>query len=89
LNRNKNLKIIYTITAEEGQGQASFLSSWKGEQGIINKTMLTKHLTTSELDNSVFYVCGPPGMLKAMQNLLEDDLHIPKARIKVEEFTGY
>jgi glycine betaine catabolism B len=61
----------------------------KGEQGIINKTMLTKHLTTSELENSVFYVCGPPGMLKAMQNLLEDDLHIPKERMRIEEFTGY
>ena len=89
LNTNRNLKIIYTITAAEEQGQASSSSSWKGERGIINKTILTKFLTTSELNNSVFYVCGPPGMLKAMQNLLQDDLHIPKERIKVEEFTGY
>jgi len=89
LNTNKNLKIIYTITADEGQGQAPDSSSWKGERGIINKTMLTKYLTASELDNSVFYICGPPGMLKAMQNLLQDDLRIPKERIKIEEFTGY
>ena len=89
LNTNRNLKIIYTITAAEEQGQAPSSSSWKGERGIINKTILTKFLTTSELNNSVFYVCGPPGMLKAMQNLLQDDLHIPKERIKVEEFTGY
>jgi ferredoxin-NADP reductase/nitrite reductase/ring-hydroxylating ferredoxin subunit len=89
MKANKNLKIIYTITAAEEQGQALSSSSWKGERGIINKTMLTKYLTTSELDNSVFYVCGPPGMLKAMQNLLQDDLHIPKESIKVEEFTGY
>ena len=88
LKTNKNLKIIYTITAAE-EGQAPSSSSWKGERGIINKNMLTKYLTTSELDNSVFYVCGPPGMLKAMQNLLQDDLHIPKESIKVEEFTGY
>jgi len=89
LNTNRNLKIIYTITAAEEQGQAPSSSSWKGERGIINKTILTKFLTTSELNNSVFYVCGPPGMLKAMQNLLQDDLHIPKERIMVEEFTGY
>src|SRR5439155_4884687 len=89
LNTNKNLKIIYTITTAEEQGQAPASRSWKGERGIINKTMLTKYLTTSELDNAVFYICGPPGMLKAMQNLLEDDLHIPKENIKVEEFTGY
>jgi glycine betaine catabolism B len=89
LKTNRNLKIIYTITPAEEQGPTPPTSSWKGERGIINKTMLTKYLTTSELDNSVFYVCGPPGMLKAMQNLLQDDLHIPKERIKVEEFTGY
>jgi hypothetical protein len=28
-------------------------------------------------------------MLKAMQTLLQEDLKIPKERIKVEEFTGY
>jgi hypothetical protein len=28
-------------------------------------------------------------MLKAMQILLQEDLEIPKERIKVEEFTGY
>jgi ferredoxin-NADP reductase len=87
LKTNKNLKIIYTITAAKEQEPSS--NSWKGERGIINKTMLTKYLTTSELDNSVFYVCGPPGMLRAMQNLLQNDLHIPKESIKVEEFTGY
>ncbi|HET7148426.1 MAG TPA: Rieske 2Fe-2S domain-containing protein [Candidatus Nitrosopolaris sp.] len=88
LKTNNNLKIIYTITTEEHE-QAPSSSGWKGERGIINKAMLTKYLTTSELDNSVFYICGPPGMLKAMQNLLQDDLHIPKERLKVEEFTGY
>jgi len=88
LNMNKNLKIIYTITAEE-ESPAPSSNGWKGERGIINKTMLTKHLATSELENSIFYICGPPGMLKAMQDLLQDDLHIPKERIKIEEFTGY
>jgi glycine betaine catabolism B len=81
-------QIIYTITAEE-EGQAPSSSDWKGERGIINKAMLTKYLATTELDNSVFYICGPPGMLKAMQKLLEDDLHILKERMRIEEFTGY
>jgi ferredoxin-NADP reductase/nitrite reductase/ring-hydroxylating ferredoxin subunit len=87
LNKNKNLKMIYTITSEEEQTSSS--RSWKGERGTINKTMLTKYLTTSELNNSIFYICGPPGMLKAIHNLLQDELHIPKERIKTEEFTGY
>jgi hypothetical protein len=28
-------------------------------------------------------------MIKAMQNLIENELQIPKERIKIEEFTGY
>ena len=51
--------------------------------------MLTRHLIDDEIRNSIFYTCGPPGMTKAMQNLLQEDLQIPKGSIKVEEFTGY
>lgn len=83
-NRNKNLRIIYTITEEE-QGVAG---EWKGEKGKIDKAMLTRYMSTNELDNSVFYICGPPAMLKAMQNMLRD-FQIPDERIKTEEFTGY
>jgi ferredoxin-NADP reductase len=48
-----------------------------------------KYLDTNMINNSIFYICGPPSMLKAMQSLLQDDFEIPKERIKVEEFTGY
>jgi ferredoxin-NADP reductase len=51
--------------------------------------MILKYVDTNELNNSIFYICGPPGMLKAMQALLQEQLEIPKERIKVEEFTGY
>ena len=83
---NKNLKIIYTISDIQDQ---SGTESWKGEKGRIDKAMLTKHLQNDELLNSIFYICGPPGMLKAMEILLQEDLKIPKERIKIEEFTGY
>jgi ferredoxin-NADP reductase len=46
-------------------------------------------MTSDELENSIFYICGPSGMLKAMQKLLQGDLQIPDERIKLEEFTGY
>lgn len=85
LKRNNNLKIVYTITEEELKNA----EEWKGERGFINEAMLTKYLTRNELANSVFYVCGPPGMLNAMQKMLEDDLHISKHFIKTEVFTGY
>src|ERR671925_2275729 len=88
---NRNLKIVYTITEEEEQGSqdASIMQQWRGERGRIDKAMLTKYLTDDEIRNSIFYTCGPPGMIKAMQHLIQNELNIPEDRIKVEEFTGY
>jgi glycine betaine catabolism B len=51
--------------------------------------MILKYLDNTLLDNSIFYICGPPSMLKAMQLLLQEELKISKEKIKVEEFTGY
>lgn len=88
---NNNLKVIYTITGEDQKESSSAAAEydWKGETGFISKEMLTKYMTNDELKGSVFYICGPPGMLKAMQKLLQDDLQIPDGMIKIEEFTGY
>ena len=86
VTRNKNLSIIYTITEE---GQSPGPADWKGEKGKIDKAMLIKYLRADELEKSIFYICGPPVMLKAMQDVLQKDIQIPKDRIKVEEFTGY
>ena len=93
VNINRNLKIIYTITEEEAEPSQETSSStkqqWTGERGRIDKDMLTKYLTSDEIKNSIFYTCGPPGMIKAMQDIIQNDLKIPKDRIKIEEFTGY
>ena len=51
--------------------------------------MILKYVDTSVLNNSIFYICGSPSILKAMQSLLQEDLEIPKEKIKVQEFTGY
>jgi glycine betaine catabolism B len=89
---NNNLKLIYTISEDHGrqeQQSSSTASDWQGEYGRIDKAMILKYLDTNMLNNSIFYICGPPSMLKAMQSLLQDNLEIPRERIKVEEFTGY
>ena len=85
-NINKNLKIIYTIT-DEAQNQSG-TNNWQGEKGRIDKAMLARYFGDSEQNSSVFYICGPPAMIKAMQELLQD-LEISSDQIMVEEFTGY
>jgi glycine betaine catabolism B len=87
-SKNKNLRVIYTITEDDDQILSSLDNEWKGERGRIDKTMLTKHLADTELKNSIYYICGPPPMLKSMQSLLQE-LRIQEDQIKVEEFTGY
>lgn len=87
---NKNLKIIYTISKGKDDGNQSNVSNnWKGEYGRINKAMILKYLDTDLLNKSIFYICGPPGMLKAMRVLLQEELGISSEKIKIEEFTGY
>jgi ferredoxin-NADP reductase/nitrite reductase/ring-hydroxylating ferredoxin subunit len=78
---NKNFQLVYTLTDE-------IPDLWSGEKERIDRSMIERHLDKSELGNSIFYICGPPGMLKAMQKLMQE-MQVPRERIKVEEFTGY
>jgi ferredoxin-NADP reductase/nitrite reductase/ring-hydroxylating ferredoxin subunit len=94
LNKNKSLKVVYTITEKEDDDNQSSSAigvnkEWKGERGRIDKAILTKHINDYEVRNSIFYICGPPGMVNAMKELLNEDLQIPEDRIRIEEFTGY
>jgi ferredoxin-NADP reductase len=84
--QNKNVKIVYTLTEEEHQQRPA---NWAGEYGRIDKEMIGRHLSGDEIAKAVYYICGPPGMLKAMQKLLHEELQIPRERMKVESFTGY
>lgn len=80
--KNKNLRIIYAVTDDIPSG-------WTGEKAKIDAKMIRRYVEDGALNKSIFYICGPPGMLKSMQEILQKDLQIPKDRIKVEEFTGY
>jgi ferredoxin-NADP reductase/nitrite reductase/ring-hydroxylating ferredoxin subunit len=83
---NENLRIIHTITDEQN---VVANKEWNGEKGKIDAAMLKRYLEPGDLEKSIFYVCGPLAMLKAMQEILAQNLRIPTERIKVEEFTGY
>jgi ferredoxin-NADP reductase len=38
--------------------------------------------------NNIFYCCGPPGMVAAMEKLIVS-IDLPKSQLKLEYFTGY
>jgi ferredoxin-NADP reductase len=74
-----NFKFIPTLTGEKQP-------SWRYESGVINKEMLTKHL--SAIPSSIYYLAGPPGMVAAMRKLI-DELGVSEDNVKTEDFAGY
>jgi ferredoxin-NADP reductase len=83
LRINQKLRIVYTVS------EVDTLTEWSGEKGYINKAMVDRYLDASQLDRATFYICGPPPMLNAMKKILQEEMHVPNERIKIEEFTGY
>jgi len=59
---------------------------WNGETGRIDASMLSRHLTG--LVSPIYYITGPPGMVKGMQAVLKS-AGVDTDDIRVEEFTGY
>ena len=76
--RNKNLKVILTITQPS--------QSWKGRTGRINREMVGE--VVPDYTERVFYTSGPGPMLDAMSAMLRE-MGLPEMQVKFEYFTGY
>ena len=79
--QNKNFKLHMTITKPIGLSQ-----NWSGLKGRIDEKMI--RALVPELQNATYWLCGPPGMVNAMEDLLET-LKIPLKKTRVEKFSGY
>lgn len=77
---NPNFKLIATMTEMQKSSQ-----SWDGETGFINAPMIKKYVPAGE---AIYYLSGPPAMVKAMRELLTA-MHVDEDGIKTEEFAGY
>ena len=79
--QNPDYKLIATMTKMEKSKQA-----WNGETGLINEKMLSKHLKGAV--SPIYYVAGPPGMVKGMREVLNKQ-GVDDDDIRTEEFSGY
>ncbi len=75
---NPNIKVTYFVSEPE--------PNWQGEKGRIGAPSLS--LLTTHYSLPIFWLCGPPVMVQALEEVLES-LKIPQERIKVEKFSGY
>jgi len=76
--KNPNIKILFVLSQPEPE--------WKGATGHINVDMIKQALP--DFKEYTFYSCGPPPMVKAMQELVAN-LGLPKEQFKQEYFSGY
>ena len=75
---NENFRMVCIINQPS--------SEWIGETGIITSDMIEK--TLPDYKENVFYTCGPPPMVKAMEAIIES-LGLPENQLKKEYFAGY
>jgi ferredoxin-NADP reductase len=76
--QNENLKVVFMLN------EAS--SGWKGVTGVIDAELVKKEVP--DYKERVFYVCGPPPMVQAMEKLIRD-LELPQTQLRLEAFTGH
>ena len=79
--QNPNYKLVACMTEMQKSSR-----TWSGESGVINPQMLAKYL--KGVTSPVYYVTGPPAMVKAMHTMLVD-MGVDDDNIRIEEFAGY
>jgi len=75
---NENLRVIFILNEAD--------SEWKGATGVVTAEMVKKEIP--DYKETVFYVCGPPPMVQAMETMIKE-LGLPAAQLKLEAFTGH
>lgn len=78
---NRNLSLTYIITAKEPPVDTTI------KVGRLNAETVKKEIP--DFLDRVFYVCGSPGMVKAMVSMLKENLSLPSEKIIHENFMGY
>ncbi len=78
---NRNISLIYMVTGEEHPEDPTIMVG-KMEAGAVKRGI-------PDYSDRVFYVCGPPGMVKMMVSMLKEDLSLPAEKVIHENFMGY
>jgi ferredoxin-NADP reductase len=58
--------------------------SWKGRRGRIDAAWIKDHVV--DLNNTVFYACGPNALVDATEHLVVSDLGVSKEQMKTEKW---
>ena len=78
---NLNFQLVCTMTE-----MSKSKKEWKGETGLINQEMLSRHLTN--LRGPIYYIAGPPAMVAGLRKMLVA-ANVDEDDIRTEDFAGY
>lgn len=78
---NSHYTLIATMTDMKGAKEP-----WAGETGEIDENLLRKY--GGVMKNAIYYITGPPGMVKGLQSMLAG-IGVSRDDIRAEEYTGY
>ncbi len=73
LSKHPNFQVVHILEQPP--------NPWNGETGRIRREIVEKYI--SPIQAKLWYLCGPPGMMSAMKNLLQS-LEIPKELWRIE-----
>lgn len=76
--QKKTFKLVHTLEKPS--------IYWQGLRGFIDEDMIKREIP--DYFERVFYICGPPVMINAMEKILTT-MGIEKDRVKTERFIGY
>jgi len=77
-SKHPNLKVVHTLTRAD--------TDWLGCTGCICEPIILDYI--SDIMERTVYVCGPPPMMKSVEELLLN-MGIPKEQIKKEALFGF
>jgi len=75
-NPNLEFKVTCTRLAED--------DPWTGRRGRIDAGWIKEQI--DDLETSVFYACGPTGLVEGTENLVKGELGVPKSQVKLEKW---
>jgi glycine betaine catabolism B len=78
--KNKNIRVVHTLMECKPEDTACFSA------GVINREFIQKNMP--DFGERILFVFGPPGMVKAMQDLCQQ-IGCNKEKIRAENFLGY
>lgn len=75
---NPNFRLLVTCTRlEEGD-------AWSGRRGRLDTDWILQE--AGDLEQVIFYACGPTALVEATERLVRDELQLPKDQLRLEKW---